>query len=258
MSALSVEKVLSVHHWNDELFSFRTQRDKSFRFSSGHFVMMGLELNTKPCLRAYSIASPSWEDHLEFFSIKVPHGKLTSQLQHLEPGQEVLVGRKPVGTLVLQDLRPGKRLFLFCSGTGLAPFLSIIRDFEVYERFEQVYLVHSVRRVSDLAYRDYLEREFPQHPYLGESVQKSLRYLPIVTRETFENQTRIPEIIATGSLCDALYADPLNPATDRAMICGSMAMLHDTRVALEDCGFVASPSQGETGDFVVERAFVDR
>ncbi|MEM7100044.1 MAG: ferredoxin--NADP reductase [Pseudomonadota bacterium] len=258
MSSLQTQTVIDVHHWNESLFSFKTTRENSFRFENGHFVMIGLKLDGKPCLRAYSIASPNWSEELEFFSIKVADGKLTSQLQHLNPGDEVLVGTKPVGTLVMRDLRPGKRLFLFSSGTGLAPFMSIIRDLEVYERFEQVVLVHSVRQVSDLAYRDYIGAELANHEYLGEFISNQLVYLPVVTRESFDVQTRIPELISTGALTDTLGMEPLNTSEDRAMICGSMAMLDDTKAALEGCGFVGSPSQGEVGDFVIERAFVER
>ncbi|MEM7079044.1 MAG: ferredoxin--NADP reductase [Pseudomonadota bacterium] len=258
MSKLQTQTVLDVHHWNENLFSFRTSRDDAFRFANGHFVMIGLEVDGKPCLRAYSIASPNWAEHLEFFSIKVADGALTSRLQHLQPGDEVKIGTKPVGTLVLGDLKPGERLFLYSSGTGLAPFMSIIRDFEPYEQFEQVILVHSVRTKSDLAYHDYITQELPEHEYLGEMISNKLRYLPVVTRESFCVQTRIPEMISTGALTDVLGIEPLNTAEDRSMICGSMAMLHDTRIALEDCGFASSPSQGEQGDFVFERAFVER
>ncbi|MEM6999941.1 MAG: ferredoxin--NADP reductase [Pseudomonadota bacterium] len=258
MAALQQQRVLQVNHWNEELFSFRTTRENSFRFANGHFVMIGLKIDNKPCLRAYSIASPNWEDELEFFSIKVADGQLTSRLQHLQPGDDVLVGTKPVGTLVLQDLRPGRRLFLLSSGTGLAPFMSIIRDLEIYEQFEQIILVHSVRRISDLAYKDYIQNELQKHEFLGDQIKNQLIYQPVVTRESFCVQTRIPEQITTGALTGSLGIDPLDPATDRAMICGSTAMLHDTRIALEDCGFAGSASQGEQGDFVIERAFVER
>ncbi|MEM6709313.1 MAG: ferredoxin--NADP reductase [Pseudomonadota bacterium] len=258
MAALHPETVIDVHHWNDKLFSFRTTRGPTLRFESGHFVMIGIPIDGKPCLRAYSIASPSWEEHLEFLSIKVDDGKLTSRLRHLEPGDEVLVGNKPVGTLVIPDLKPGKRLFMFCSGTGLAPFMSICRDLETYEAFEAVYIVHCVRRISDLAYRDYLETELPQHEYLGEIVRGKLHYYPIVTRESFEHHERIPTLIESGTLAKDLGLPQLSPETDRAMICGSMDMLRDTAAALDALGFTVSPSQGEQGDYVIERAFVDQ
>lgn len=258
MAALHTETVIDVRHWNDRLFSFRTTRGSTLRFENGHFVMIGIPVDGKPCLRAYSIASPNWEEHLEFLSIKVEDGKLTSRLRHLNPGDEVMVGNKPVGTLVIPDLRPGKRLFLFCSGTGLAPFMAIIRDLEAYEAFDEIYLVHSVRRVSDLAYRQYIEEELPNHEYLGEIIGDKLRYYPIVTQEPFGQQQRIPKIITNGTLCEALGIAPLSPATDRAMICGSMDMLRDTDAALAGLGFRVSPSQGEQGDYVIERAFVDQ
>ena len=258
MASTTAEIVTFVHHWNNELFSFKTTRKNSFRFESGHFVMIGLHIEGKACLRAYSIASPNWEDHLEFFSIKVPTGQLTSRLQNLQEGDEVLVGAKPVGTLVLRDLNPGNRVFLLASGTGLAPFLSIIRDFELYEKFSEIVLIHSVRRVSDLAYRDYLQIKLPKDEYLGGSVSNKLRYVPVVTREDFPIQARIPEILSSKSICSDLNIKPIDPSSDRAMICGSIAMLNDTKKALEDLGLNCSPSQGEAGDFVIERAFVDR
>jgi ferredoxin--NADP+ reductase len=250
------ETVLNVQHWNDKLFSFRTTRNPGFRFRNGHFVMLGLPVDGKPCMRAYSIASPNHEEHLEFFSIKIEDGRLTSRLQHLREGDEILLSRKSVGTLVLDDLRPGRRLFLFATGTGLAPFMSLVQDLEAYERFEQIILVHGVRRISDLAYRDFLTRELPAHEYLGEMISEQLRYLPSVTREPFPLQRRIPEMISDGTLCRELGLPALDPATDRAMICGSMAMLKDTQSALDDLGFEISPQQGVTGDYVIERAFV--
>jgi ferredoxin--NADP+ reductase len=258
-SAYRLERVLDVTHWNEHLFSFRTTRDPGFRFRNGHFVMLGLMVNGKPLVRAYSIASPNHEEHMEFLSIKVPDGALTSRLQHVQPGDEVLVSRKPVGTLVIDDLRPGRRLFLFGTGTGLAPFMSIVQDPETYERFEEVVLVHGVRRVSDLACREFLTQQLPANEYFGEIVSAQLRYVPTVTREAFPLQQRIPQMITQGSLCARALgaAPPLDPATDRAMICGSMAMLKDTQQALDMLGFRISPQQGVPGDYVIERAFVD-
>jgi ferredoxin--NADP+ reductase len=249
-------RVLSVWHWNDKLFSLRVSRDAGFRFLNGHFVMLGLPIDGKPCMRAYSIASPNYEEYLEFFSIKIEDGKLTSRLQHVQEGDEVLLSRKSVGTLVIDDLKPGRRLFLFATGTGLAPFLSIVQDLETYERFDQIIVVHGVRRVVDLAYREFLTETLPANPYLGDMVSAQLCYLPTVTREPFPLQRRIPEMISDGSLCRELGAPPLDPATDRAMICGSMAMLKDTQAALDALGFAASPQQGVPGDYVIERAFV--
>ncbi len=251
-----LERVLQVHHWNEHLFSFRTTRDAGFRFRNGHFVMLGLPDKPKPCVRAYSIASANYEEHLEFFSIKVPDGRLTSRLQHLQCGDGVLVARKTVGTLVLDDLRPGKRLFLLATGTGLAPFLSILRDLETWERFEQVVLVHGVRHVSDLAYRKYLTTGLAEDEYLGDMVRAQLRYVPTVTREPFALRERIPPLLTSGRIAEVLDGPALDPKTDRAMICGSMAMLKDTRRALDDLGFECSAQQGVPGDYVIERAFV--
>jgi len=258
MAAFNSEQVLSVRHWNDTLFSFKTTRDPGLRFHNGHFVMLGLEVDGKPLMRAYSIASANHEDNLEFFSIKVPNGPLTSRLQHLKAGDSILVSRKPVGTLVADDLKPGRRLYLFATGTGLAPFLSIIKDPEVYERFEKIVLVHGVRFVSELAYADYLRRDLPQDEYLGDMVRDKLIYYPTVTREPFEHQERITALVDSGRLFDDIGLPPLDPALDRAMICGSPAMLTDVRRMLDDRGFVVSPGVGEPGDYVYERAFAEK
>lgn len=254
---LRTEKVQWVHHWNDHLFSFRTTRDPGFRFRNGHFVMVGLEVEGKPLLRAYSIASANHDEFLEFFSIKVPDGALTSRLQHLEPGDEVVLSAKPVGTLVVDDLRDGERLYLFATGTGLAPYLSIIKDPETYERFPQIVLVHGVRRTSDLAYMDFINAELPGNPYLGELVRDQLLYYPTVTREPFLNQGRITTLIENGRMGRDLGLPQLDPKTDRAMLCGSPGMLRDMRALLDDRGFEVSPQQGVAGDYVFERAFVD-
>jgi ferredoxin--NADP+ reductase len=211
----------------------------------------------KPLLRAYSVASANYEEHLEFLSIKVPDGPLTSRLQHLQPGDTVVVGRKPTGTLVTDYLNPGKRLFLLSTGTGLAPFMSIVRDPEVYERFEQVVLVHGVREVAELAYRQYLTEELPRHEFLGEMVSAQLRYVPTVTREPFPTMGRIPDLIRNGELARLVGGPDLDPATDRAMICGSSAMLRELKGLLEERGF-AEGSTSRPGDFVIERAFVDQ
>lgn len=258
MAALGTENVISVHHWNDTLFSFRTTRDQSLRFENGHFVMIGLPVEGKPLLRAYSIVSANHEEHLEFLSIKVPDGPLTSRLKHLKVGDPVYVSRKPVGTLVMNDLNPGKHLYLFGTGTGLAPFMSIIRDPDTYENFEKVVLVHCVREVSELAYHDYLTQELPNHEFLSEIIGDKLIYYPTVTREPFRNQGRITTLIETGQLANDLGLPQLNPDTDRVMLCGSPAMLRDLTTMLDDNGFVASPQQGEPGDYVIERAFVEQ
>ena len=190
MATYTKEKVLSVHHWNDTLFSFKTTRQTGLRFRNGHFLMIGLEVEGKPLARAYSVASANYEEHLEFLSIKVENGPLTSRLQKIQEGDEILVSQKSVGTLVLDDLKPGKHLYLFSTGTGLAPFMSIIRDPETYERFEKVILVHGVRLVSELAYEDFIRNTLPHDEYLGEWVRDKLIYYPTVTREAFKHTGR--------------------------------------------------------------------
>ena len=259
MSNLGTETVLSVNHWNDTLFSFRTTRNAGLRFINGQFVMVGLEVNGRPLTRAYSIASANHEEHLEFFSIKVPNGPLTSRLQHLKPGDPVIVSKKPTGTLVLHDLKPGKRLFLFATGTGLAPFMSLIHDPETYERFEKIVLIHGVRQVNELAYHDYIEHELSDHEFFGDWVREKLIYYPTVTRESFRNEGRLTDLIDSGKLFADIGEPPLDAATDRAMICGSPAMLTDTAKLLDAHGFkVARHHTGELGDYVIERAFVEK
>lgn len=258
MASLRTERVLSVNHWSDSLFSFKTTREPGFRFESGHFVMVGLELNGKPLMRAFSIASPHYEDTLEFLSVKVPNGPLTSELQHVTPGAQILISNKPVGTLVVRDLKPGRRLFLLATGTGLAPFMSIIQDPETYERFERVVLIHGVRRVSELAYADYIGEELPNHEFLGEEISEKLIYYPTVTREPFRNNGRLTDLIHSGKLFADLGLPPLDPAHDRAMICGGPAMLAESSAMLDDYGFIISPGVGEPGDYVIERAFVEK
>jgi len=258
MSAFNEERVLSVHHWTDRLFSFTTSRDTSLRFSNGHFTMIGLRKEDgKPLLRAYSIVSANYEEHLEFLSIKVPDGPLTSRLQHIKVGDPIIVGRKPTGTLLIDYLTPGKRLYLLSTGTGLAPFLSIIRDPETFERFEQVVLVHGVRQVDELAYHDYITEHLPKHEFLGELVSGKLLYYPTVTREEFRNQGRVTTLLETGKIAADLGLPLLNVAEDRAMICGSPEMLRDLKHMMESRGF----KEGNTttpGDFVIERAFVEQ
>lgn len=258
MANLRTEQVLSVNHWNDTLFSFKTTRNPSFRFESGHFVMLGMELSGKPLLRAFSIASPSHSDELEFLSIKVPNGPLTSHLQGIVPGQDLYVSDKPVGTLVVRDLRPGRVLYLLATGTGLAPFMSIVQDPETYEKFERVVLTHGVRTMSELAYADFITQDLPQDPYLGEVIREKLLYYPTVTREPFRNNGRLTALLESGKLTQDLGLPPLNPALDRAMICGGQAMLSDLSGMLDARGFEISPGVGEPGDYVIERAFVER
>ena len=257
MSAFAEEEVLSVHHWTDRLFSFTTTRDRSLRFSNGHFTMIGLQVDGKRIMRAYSIVSANYEDHLEFLSIKVPDGPLTSRLQHIKVGDKIIVGRKPTGTLLIDYLLPGKRLYLLGTGTGLAPFMAVVRDPETYERFEKVILVHGVREVDELAYRYYLENELPRDELLGEIVAGKLLYYPTVTREDFVHQGRIPDLIQSGKLSEDLGLPPLNRAEDRVMLCGSPAMLKDLKALLEIRGFQEG-STTRQGDFVVERAFVEQ
>lgn len=257
MSNLNEETVLSVHHWNDALFSFTTTRNPSFRFKNGHFVMLGMEIEGKPLLRAYSMASPNYADHLEFYSIKVQDGALTSRLQHLAPGDRILVGRRPTGTLVLSTLRPGKRLYLLATGTGLAPFMSIIRDEETYERFEHVTIAHSVRFASELGYADYIANELVNDELVGEQVKKQLHYYPTVTREPFERSERLTTLLESGRFTVDLGMPALDPEHDRVMICGSPNMLGDITSMLEGKGFVEGATH-TPGDFTVERAFVEK
>lgn len=256
MAAVERAKVTEVTHWNDRLFSFKTEREPAFRFENGHFTMVGLEVNGKPALRAYSIASANYEEELEFLSIKVSDGLLTSRLQHVAVGDEVLLGKKPVGSLVLTDLHPGRHLYLFATGTGLAPFMAIIRDPETYTRYDKVVLVHGVREVSDLAYRNYLSDEIHNHEYLGDVIREKFMYYPTVTREAFENQGRITDLLDSGKLEQDLGLPTIDPAEDRAMICGSIAMLEDLSTLLDSRGFQVSEHQGVAGDYVIERAFV--
>jgi ferredoxin/flavodoxin---NADP+ reductase len=257
MSAFNEEKVLDVHHWTDRLFTFKTTRDPALRFSNGHFTMIGLKVNNKPLLRAYSIVSANYEDHLEFLSIKVPDGPLTSRLQHIQPGDSIVVGRKPTGTLLIDYLLPGKRLFLLSTGTGLAPFMSIVRDPDTYNKFEQIVLVHGVRQKDELAYHDLLVKHLPSHEFLGEMVRNQLVYYPTVTREAYKNMGRVTELIENGKIFGDLKIPNLDPAEDRVMICGSPGMLRDLKHMLETRGF----KEGNTsrpGDFVIERAFAEQ
>lgn len=255
-TALSVEKVLWVKHWNDHLFSFAISRPASFRFRSGEFVMIGLPGEQRPLLRAYSIASPSWAEELEFLSIKVPDGPLTSRLQTIEPGDEIYLGRKPTGTLVADALTPGSRLFLLSTGTGLAPFLSVIRDPDIYDRFDQVILAHSVRSVSDLAHRELLESHLAGDPLVQDQALLQLHYVPTVTREAFHTQDRIGDLIANKKLFAGVSGPAeLDPKTDRVMLCGSMAMNREFAERLTALGFTEG-SNAKAGEFVIERAFV--
>ena len=257
MSAFNEERVLSVHHWTDKLFTFTTTRDPALRFSNGHFTMIGLRINGKPLLRAYSIVSANYEEHLEFLSIKVPDGPLTSKLQHLKVGDTIIVGKKPTGTLLIDYLNPGKRLYMLSTGTGMAPFMSIIRDPETYERFEQVILVHGVRNKDELAYHDLVTEHLPAHEFLGEMVSSKLRYYPTVTREAYRNMGRVTTLMESGKLFGDLGLPPIDPAVDRVMICGSPGMLRDIKHMLEGKGFKEG-NTSKPGDFVIERAFAEQ
>lgn len=256
-AALTVETVQSVRHWNEHLFSFTITRPASFRFRSGEFVMIGLPDGAKPLLRAYSVASPAYAEELEFLSIKVPDGPLTSRLQLIQPGDQIFLGRKPTGTLVADALLPGKRLFLLSTGTGLAPFLSLIRDPDIYDRFDHVILVHSVRRVSDLAFREELESQLAGDPLVQDQALVQFSYVPTVTREPFHTTGRIDALIENGKLFPdrAAGAPHFDPETDRIMMCGSMAMNKDMAARFDALGFTEG-SNASPGHYVIERAFV--
>jgi ferredoxin--NADP+ reductase len=251
-----LERVLTVHHWTDRQFSFTCTRDAHFRFAAGQFAMIGLMLDGKPLVRAYSMVSPPWEEHLEFLSIKVQHGPLTSRLQHIRPGDGVLIGRKATGTLVSDNLIPGGVLWLFATGTGLAPFMSLIREPETYDRFDRIVLVHTVRDAAELAYREAIEG-LKDHELLGELVADKLAYWPSVTRAPFATTDRITTLIETGRLTGRFGLPPLSPERDRAMLCGSETMNADVRNLLECRGFVEG-SNSNPGSYVVEKAFVTR
>ena len=262
-SAFGTETVLDVRHWTDDYFSFTTTRDDGFRFENGQFVMIGLEVDGRPLLRAYSIASANWEEQLEFFSIKVPNGPLTSRLKSIRPGDTVLIGRKPTGTLLIHDLHPGRNLYLLGTGTGLAPWLAVIKDPETYERFDKIVLAHGVRSAGDLAYRDYIVNELPRHEFLGEQIAAKLKYYPAVTREDFafagnDQRGRLTELMDSGRMQRQLGIETLDSEHDRAMICGSPQMLADFRAILDAKGFSAAPRIGVPGRYVFERAFVEK
>lgn len=248
------QTVTAITHYTDRLFSFRLTRPRSLRFRSGEFVMIGLPgENDRPIMRAYSIASPAWDDELEFYSIKVPDGPLTSRLQHIQPGDAVILRPKPVGTLVHDALKPGKRLYLIATGTGIAPFASLIRDPDSFERFEHVVLTHTCREVDELTYGRNLVADLPNDPLLGEHAHR-LTYVPTTTRAPSPQTGRITNWIQDGRLAAHLDLPQLNPAEDRVMICGSMSLNHDVKALLEARGFVEG-SNAQPGDFVLEKAF---
>ncbi|WP_410210847.1 ferredoxin--NADP reductase [Aquirhabdus sp.] len=257
MSNMAHETVLSVHHWNDTLFSFTTTRDPSLRFKTGQFVMIGLEVNGKPLMRAYSVVSAHYSDHLEFYSIKVQEGPLTSRLQHLKVGDTLLVSRKPTGSLIIDNLKPGKNLYLLSTGTGLAPFMSVVRDPEFYDAFEKIILTHGVRWKNELGYFEHITEDLPAHEHFGDLIRNQLIYYPTVTREDFDKQGRLTDLIESGKLFEDIGLPPFNPETDRIMICGSPSMLKDLVEILEARGFVEGTSHAP-GDYVIERAFVEK
>lgn len=256
MANLFTETVLEVQHWNDTLFSFKTTRDQGFRFKNGHFTMIGLEVDGRPLLRAYSIASANYEETLEFFSIKVQDGPLTSRLQKIQPGDQIYISRKPTGTLLTDFLLPGKHLYLLSTGTGLAPFMSIIKDPEVYEQYDKVILVHGVRHVSELAYQSEIQDQLPNNEFFGDMVSQQLIYYPTVTREPYINQGRITTLMTDGKLFNDIALPLPNLEDDRFMICGSPAMLKDLTDVLNGWGFNET-RKGVFGQYVIERAFVD-
>ena len=256
MASLSTQSVTDVHHWNESLFSFKTTRDQSLRFENGHFVMLGMEVEGRPLMRAYSIASPNYDDELEFLSIKVPDGPLTSKLQDIKVGDELLVSSKPTGTLVVDHLLEGHNLYLISTGTGLAPFISIIQDPTVYERFDNVILTHGVRYVSELAYQDFILKDLPDNEFLGDDIKEKLIYYPTVTREDFHTRGRLTDLMNTEKLFMDIYQSIPNPEHDRFMICGSPSMLKETCCILDRMGFEES-RQGIKAHYVIERAFVE-
>lgn len=254
---LHTETVIKVHHWNDTLFSFKTTREPGFRFRNGHFTMIGLaQPDGRPLLRAYSIASANYEDELEFFSIKVADGALTSQLQKIRPGDEIQINSKSTGTLVTDHLLPGKHLYLLSTGTGLAPFLSIIKDHEIYEQYDKVILTHGVRNVDELAYQHFITEDLPNNEYFGDEIREKLIYYPTVTRETYKNQGRLTDLLSSGKLEADLGLPTINPEHDRFMMCGSPSMLKDTCAILDERGF-QEVRHGDSGHYVIERAFVE-
>lgn len=252
--SVTLENVESVQHWTDELFSFRISRPPSFRFRSGEFVLIGLFGEDKPLMRAYSIASPEWDDGLNFYSIKVADGPLTSRLQHIKPGDEILLGKKSTGTLVLDSLKPARRLFMFSTGTGIAPFASLVRDPATYEKFEDVILTFTCRNVADLEYGNQLVRSLENDPLVGDIAPERLTYYASTTREKFAHTGRITDLIESEQFFRDLGIPGFNPAEDAVMICGSMAMIADTRTLVERAG-LEEGSNARPGGFVFEKAF---
>lgn len=257
MATIYRERVLTVHHWTDRQFSFTTTRAPTFRYLNGQFTMIGIEVEGKPLLRAYSMISANYEEQLEFLSIKIPQGPLTSRLQHIQPGDTLLINSKAVGTLILQNLLPGKTLYMLSTGTGLAPFMSVIKDPETYDHFEKVVLVHGCREISELAYDAVITGDLPRNEFFGDQVKNQLIYYPTVTREPFRNQGRVTALLDSGKLSADIGLPPLDQECDRVMICGSPEMLKDARELLVRRGFTEG-HMGCPGHFVIERAFVEK
>ena len=258
MATILPERVLEVRHWTDTQFTLSTTRPRSLRFENGQFVMVGVEVGDRPLLRAYSIASANHEEHLRFLSIKVPDGPLTSRLQHVREGDTILVSQKPTGTLLLRDLNPGRRLVLLSTGTGVAPFMSIIQDPDVYDRFENVILVHGVRWARETAVAEHFICELRRDEILSELTRGKLHYYPTITREPHRNRGRLTSLLESGKLFEDLDLPALDADQDRVMVCGGPAMLADTCALLDSRGFKLSAHIGEAGDYVIERAFVER
>ncbi|EGJ23398.1 ferredoxin--NADP(+) reductase [Cereibacter sphaeroides WS8N] len=250
------QTVTSVQHWTDRLFSFRVTRPQSLRFRSGEFVMIGLlDERGKPIMRAYSIASPNWDEELEFYSIKVPDGPLTSRLQHIQPGDQIILRPKPVGTLVLDALLPGKRIWFLATGTGIAPFASLMRDPETYERYEQVIMMHTCREKAELEYGRQLVENLKDDPLIGEMVGDKLLYYPTTTRETSDRMGRITDNLSSGKVFEDLGVPKMNLEEDRAMVCGSLQFNLDVKTVLESFG-LREGANSEPLQYVVEKAFV--
>ena len=257
MTEVYRERVIDVHHWSDSLFTIKSTRNRSLRFRNGEFAMMGIEVDGKPLLRAYSMASANYEDHLEFYSIKVEQGPLTSRLQHIKQGDELLVSKKPTGTLLWERLKPGKHLYLLGTGTGLAPFLSIIKDPDIYENFEKVILVHGCRYINELTYQRMITHELKENEYFGDKIREKLTYYPAVTREPYKNYGRITSLLETGKLMEDAGMPELNLEDDRFMLCGSPSMLKSLTAILDDRGF-SETIRDDLGEYVIERAFVEK
>jgi ferredoxin/flavodoxin---NADP+ reductase len=249
------QTVTEVRHFTDRLFKFRITRPAEFRFRSGEFIMIGLPNAERPVYRAYSIASPFWDEEIEFYSIKVPGGPLTEHLQKIAAGDTVLMRKKPTGTLVLDALVPGKRLYLLSTGTGVAPFASLIRDPETYEKFEEIVLIQTCRDVAELTYITEMVETLRDDPLIGELVGERLRLHTTTTREPFDRMGRITDLMTSGRFFEETGLPPINPEEDRGMICGSTAMLKDTKAVLESFGLVEGANNAPA-TFVIERAFV--